>query len=53
MLILSTKKGMNPQGEAILRNEAMHRITSAKFLGIIIVDQHLKWKKHISVVCAE
>ena len=32
-------KNLNPQGEVILRNEAIQRVTKAKFLGII-VDQH-------------
>ena len=33
----------------MLRNEAIQRVTKAKFLGVI-VDQHLKWKDHISMV---
>ena len=32
-----------------IRNEAIQRVTKAKFLGII-VDQHLNWKDHISMV---
>ena len=37
MLMMSRKKNLNP------------RVTKAKFLGVI-VDQHLNWKDHISVV---
>ena len=40
---------MNPQGDVILCNKAIHRVTKVKFLGII-VDQHLNWKDHISMV---
>ena len=47
--MLSRKKKQNPQAEVILHNEAMQRVTKAKFLGII-VNQHLNWKHHISMV---
>ena len=43
MLMMSRKKTLNPQGNVILRNEAIQRVTKAKFLGVI-VDQHLNWK---------
>ena len=47
--MLSRKKNLNPEGDVILRNEAIQRMTKAKFLGVI-VDQHLNWKDHISMV---
>ena len=51
MLMMSRKKNLNPQGDVILHNEAIQRVTKAKFLGvIIIIDQHLNWKDHISMV---
>ena len=46
MLMMSRKKNLNPQGDVIFRNEAIQRVTKAKFLGVI-VDQHLNWKDHI------
>ena len=49
MLMMSRKKTPNPQGDVILRNEAIQRVTKTKFLGVI-VDQHLNWKDHISMV---
>ena len=49
MLIMSRKKNLNPQGDVILRNEAIQRVTKAKLLGVI-VDEHLNWKDHISMV---
>ena len=49
MLMMSRKENLNPQGHVILRNEAIRRVTKAKFL-IIIVDQHPNWKDHISMV---
>ena len=42
-------KNLKPQGDVILRNEAIQRVTKAKFSGVI-VDQHLNWKDHISMV---
>ena len=33
----------------ILRDEAIQQVIKAKFLGVI-VDQHLNWKDHISMV---
>ena len=36
MLIMSRKKQLNLQGDVILRNEAIQRVTKAKFLGVII-----------------
>ena len=47
--MMSRKKTLNPQGDVILRNEAIQWVTKAKFLGVI-VDQHLNWKDHISMV---
>ena len=35
--------------DVILHNEAIQSLTKAKFIGII-VDQHLNWKDHISMV---
>ena len=49
MLMMSRKKNLNPQGNVILRNEAIQRVTKAKFLGVL-VDQYLNWKDHISMV---
>ena len=49
MLMMSRKKNLNPQGDVILRNEAIQRLTKAKFLGVI-VGQYLNWKYHISMV---
>ena len=49
MLMMSRKKTPNPQVDVILHNEAIQRVAKAKFLGII-VDQHLNWKYHISMV---
>ena len=49
MLMMSRKKNLNPQGDVILYNEAIQMVTKAKFLGVI-VDQHLNWKDHISMV---
>ena len=48
MLMMSRKKTLNPQVDVILSNEAIQRVTKAKFLGVI-VDQHLNWKDHISM----
>ena len=47
--MLSRKKNMTPQNEVILRNEVVQRVNKAAFLGVI-VDQHLNWKKHISII---
>ena len=47
--MMTRKKILNPQGDVILRIEAIQRVTKAKFLGVI-VDQHLNWKDHISMV---
>ena len=47
--MMSGKKNLNPQGNVVLRNEAIQRVTKAKFLGVII-DQHLDWKDRISMV---
>ena len=33
----------------ILRNEVVERVDKAKFLGVI-VDQHLNWKDHITMI---
>ena len=38
MLMMSRKKTLNPQVDVILHNEAIQRVTKAKFLGVI-VDQ--------------
>ena len=48
MLMMSRKKNLDPQGDVIFHNEAIQRVTKAKFLDII-VDQHLNWKDHISM----
>ena len=53
MLMISRKKNLNPQGDVILGNvddiNTIQRVTKAKFLGVII-DQHLHWKDHISMI---
>ena len=49
MLMLSRNKNLNPQGDVILGNEAIQKVTKAKFLGVI-VDQHLNWNDHILMV---
>ena len=49
MLMMRRKKNLNPQSDVILHNEVIQRVTKAKFLGVI-VDQHLNWKDHISMV---
>ena len=49
MIMLSSKKILTPQNEVILRNEVVQRVNKAKFLGVI-VDQHLNWKDHISII---
>ena len=46
MLMMSRKKNPNTQGDIIFRNEAIQRVTKAKFL-VIIVDQHLE-RPHIN-----
>ena len=48
-MLMSRKKSLNPQGDVILRNKAIQKVTKAKFSGVI-VDQHLNWKDHISMV---
>ena len=40
---------VTPQNEVILRNEVVQRVNKGKFLGVI-VDQHLNWKDHISMI---
>ena len=48
--MLSRKKIPTPQNEVILRNEVVvQRVNKAKFLGVI-VDLHLNWKDHISMI---
>ena len=49
MIMLSRKKILTQQNEIILRNEVVQRVNKAKFLGVI-VDQHLNWKDHISMI---
>ena len=49
MLMMSSKKNLNPHGDVILHNEAIQRVTKAKFFGVV-VDQYLHWKDHISMV---
>ena len=46
--MMSRNENLNPQGDVILRNEAIQRVTKIKFF--VIVDQHLNWKDHISMV---
>ena len=38
MLMMSRKKNMKPQGDVILRNEAIQRVTKAKFLGLLLTN---------------
>ena len=45
MLMMSRNKNLNPQGDVIIYNEVIQRVTKAKFLGIII-DQNLTWKDY-------
>ena len=47
--MMSRKKNLNHQGDVSFHNEAIQKVTKAKFLGVI-VDQHLNWKDHISMV---
>ena len=47
--MLSRKTILPAQNEVILRNEIVQRVNKAKFLGVI-VDQHLNWKDHISMI---
>ena len=49
MLTMSRKKNLNTQRHVILHNEAIQKVTKAKFLGVI-VDRHLNWKDNISMV---
>ena len=42
-------ENLTPQNEVILRNEVVQQVNKAKFLGVI-VDQHLNWKDHISMI---
>ena len=50
LLIITTINKMTIiKGDVILRNESIQRVTKAKLLGVI-VDQHLSWKDHISMV---
>ena len=49
MIMLSRKNILTPQNEVILRNEVVQEVNKAKFLGVI-VDQHLNWKGHISMI---
>ena len=49
MIMLSRKKILTRQNEVILRNEVVQRVNKAIFLGVI-VDQHLNWKDHISMI---
>ena len=37
------------RNEVILRKEVLQRVNKAKLLGVI-VDQHLNWKDHISII---
>ena len=45
MLMMSRNKNLSPQGDVILHNKVIQRVTKAKFLALI-VDQHLNWKDH-------
>ena len=47
--MLSRKKNLTPKNEVILRNKVMQRVNKAKFLDVI-VDQHLNWNDHISMI---
>ena len=46
MLMMSRKKNLNLQGDFILRNEAIQKVTNTKLL-LFIVEQHQNWKDHI------
>ena len=46
---MSRKKNLDPQGDVILRNEAIQRVTKAKFLGVIVY-QLVNWKDHRSML---
>ena len=48
MIMFSWKKSPTSHNEVILRNEAVERVTKAKFLGLI-VGHHLDWKDHITI----
>ena len=48
-ILFDDNKNLNHKGDVILCNQATQRVTNRKFLSII-VDQHLNWKDHISMV---
>ena len=48
MIMMPRKKNLNSQGDVILCNEAIRRVTKAKFLGVIVY-QHLNYKDHIGI----
>ena len=47
--MISRKENLNPQGNVILLNEAIERVTKLFFL-VVIVGKNLNWKDHISMV---
>ena len=47
--MLSRKKILTSKNEIILRYKAVQRVNKAIFLGVI-VDRHLNWKDHISMM---
>ena len=49
IIMLSRKKILTPQNEVILRNAVVQRVNKAKLIGVI-VDQHINWKDHISMI---
>ena len=49
MIMFSRKKSLTPHNEFILRNEVVERVNKAKFPGEI-VEQHLNWKDHITMI---
>ena len=50
MLLMSRKENLNPQVDVILCNEAIQKVTRGKILRRNIVDLHLNWKHHISMI---
>ena len=51
MIMLSPKKILTPEN-VVVRNKVVQRVSKAKFLGMII-DHHLDWKHHFSMISHE
>ena len=49
MIMFFSEKKLTPHNEVILRNEVVERVNKTQFLGVI-VDQHLNWKAHITMI---